>query len=84
MRILDHLQRAEYMLFFSTPISISSNKGKKRARSKSTFISSKYLQNAIKLKQKFLNNLFQYFLTFFIFSISFLQDFEAFESSRFY
>ena len=53
--------------FFSAPISISSKKGKKRAGSKSTFISSKYLQNAIKLKQKFLNNLFQYFSNFFKF-----------------
>ena len=37
----------------------------KRVRKKSTFIGTKHVQNVIKLKQNFLNNLFQY-LHFFI------------------
>ena len=48
-----------------TPTSISSNKGKKKARNKFTFIAYKYVENVIKLKENFLNNVFQYFSNFF-------------------
>ena len=61
--ILHNLKRADR----KPPISIPSNKDKKRARNKSTFIETKHVQNVIKLKQNFLNNHFQYPLTFFIF-----------------
>ena len=37
---------------------------KKRARNNTTFIGTKHIQNVIKLKQNFLNNLFQYFCNF--------------------
>ena len=44
----------------------------KRARKKSTFIGTKHVQNVIKLKQNFLNDLFQY-LHFFHLSLGYCQ-----------
>ena len=44
----------------STPISTR----KLRKRNKPTFIATKYVENVIKLKQNFLNTLFQYFSNF--------------------
>ena len=49
----------------STPISIPNNKGANRTRNKSTFIAIKYVQSVVKLKQNFLNNIFQNFSNFF-------------------
>ena len=46
---------------------------KKRATSKSTFTATKYVQNVIKLKQNFLNNIFQYFSNFFQLSLRYYQ-----------
>ena len=50
------------------PISIPSNEAKKMASNKSTFIATKHVQNLIKLKKKFLNNLFPYLHIFSSFS----------------
>ena len=46
---------------------------KKRARNKSTFISTIHVQNVTKLKENFLNNLFQYFSNFFHISLGYRQ-----------
>ena len=43
----------------------------KNARNKSTFISTKHVQNVIKLKQNFLNNLFHYYSNFFHLSLGY-------------
>ena len=64
-------------VLLSTPISIPSNKAKKRARNKSTFIATEYLQNVIKLKQNFLNNLFNTSPTFFIFLLGIVKFISA-------
>ena len=57
----------------STSISIPSHKGKKRATSKSTLITTEHVQNVIKLKQNFPNNLFQNLSNFFHFSLGYCQ-----------
>ena len=46
---------------------------KKKARKKPTFNATKYVQNVIKLKQNFLNNLFQYFSNIFYLSLEYCQ-----------
>ena len=48
---------------------------KKRARNNTTFIGTKHVQNVIKVKQNFLNNLFQYFFNFSHISLGYHQFF---------
>ena len=57
----------------STPISIPRNKAKRRARNKSTFIATEHVQNVIKRKENFLNNLFRCLSNFFHFSLGYCQ-----------
>ena len=69
----------------STPISIPRNKAKRRARNKSTFIATEHVQNVIKRKENFLNNLFRCLSNFFHFSLGYCQIhlrilFKAFEN----
>ena len=69
-----------YSFICSKKHCIPSNKGKKRARNKSTIITTKYVQNVIKLTQNLLNNLFQESFSW-VLSISFTNAFIAFENS---